>query len=105
MHTVRLTHQGHTVGNVLAQALQYDPRVVFAGYSLPAHAAVPVLELKLRLRPGYDPAEVLKDALQARFEEVDSLLTQFRDNLRATERSAPERRLVRGEKRKRQRQE
>src|SRR6185295_9899167 len=41
-YVVTLSNEGHTLGFLLSEALQQDPRVQFAGYNLlPAHCPVP----------------------------------------------------------------
>jgi DNA-directed RNA polymerase subunit L len=72
-----LKNEGHTLGNMLQMGLQEDARVLFAGYSLPAHSQIPLCELKFRLRPGYDAKQVLQETVQARIELVDAVTAQL----------------------------
>ena len=83
-YVVTLSNEGHTLGFLLSEALQQDPRVQFAGYNLlQAHCPVPMCEIKFRSLEATHagPEELMLEAVRARLDDVEAILAQFRANL------------------------
>ena len=55
--------ENHTLGNALRHVLLMNPRVMFAGYSIP-HPAEDQMHLRIQTVEDYPAQEALKQALQ-----------------------------------------
>jgi len=55
--------ENHTLGNALRHVLLMNPRVMFAGYSIP-HPAEDQMHLRIQTIEDYPAQEALKQALQ-----------------------------------------
>ena len=55
--------EGHTLGNALRHMLLMNPRVVFAGYTIP-HPAEDQMHLRIQTTEDYPAQSALKTALQ-----------------------------------------
>lgn len=94
-YVVTLSNEGHTLGFLLSEALQQDPRVQFAGYNLlQAHCPVPLCEIKFGTleQAGPEdvgPEQVMLEAVRARLDDTEAVIAQFRAELEAHRNANP----------------
>jgi DNA-directed RNA polymerase subunit L len=103
-YVVTLSNEGHTLGFLLSEALQQDPRVQFAGYNLlQAHCPVPLCEIKFGTleQAGLEnagPEQVMLEAVRARLDDTEAVIAQFRAELEAYRKTrTPSRKRARAE--------
>jgi len=79
--TFKITHEDHTLGNLVYMQLLKDPRVLYAGYRAP-HPLENFIEVKVQTAEGATPQQALMSAMDVILKDLVAIESSFNTAVR-----------------------